>query len=44
MKPMSSARMNTILGGRCAGGWLAVKTVLDKGPTVTITFRTAEGI
>ena len=27
-----------------AGGWLAVKTVLDKGPTVKITFRTAEGI
>jgi len=27
-----------------AGGWLAVKSVLDKGPTVTITFRTAEGI
>jgi len=27
-----------------AGGWLAVKAVLDKGPTVTITFRTAEGI
>jgi paraquat-inducible protein B len=27
-----------------AGGWLAVRAVLDKGPTVTITFRTAEGI
>jgi paraquat-inducible protein B len=27
-----------------AGGWLAVKTVMDKGPTVKITFRTAEGI
>ena len=27
-----------------AGGWLAVKTVYDKGPTVKITFRTAEGI
>jgi paraquat-inducible protein B len=27
-----------------AGGWLAVKSVLDKGPTVTITFRTADGI
>ncbi len=27
-----------------AGGWLAVKSVLDKGPTVTIEFRTAEGI
>ena len=26
------------------GGWLAVKTVLDKGPTVTITFKTAEGL
>ena len=27
-----------------AGGWLAAKTYFDKGPTVTITFRTAEGI
>ena len=27
-----------------AGGWLAVKTMLDKGPTVNITFRTADGI
>jgi len=27
-----------------AGGWLAVKSVLDKGPTVTITFSAAEGI
>ena len=27
-----------------AGGWLAVKSVLDKGPTVSIEFRTAEGI
>jgi len=26
------------------GGWLAVKTILAKGPTVTITFRTAEGL
>ena len=26
------------------GGWLAVKTILDKGPTITITFETAEGI
>jgi paraquat-inducible protein B len=26
------------------GGWLAVKTILDKGPTVTITFKTAEGL
>jgi paraquat-inducible protein B len=26
------------------GGWLAVKTILDKGPTITITFKTAEGI
>jgi len=26
------------------GGWLAVKAVLDKGPTVTITFKTAEGL
>jgi paraquat-inducible protein B len=26
------------------GGWLAVKTILEKGPTVTITFKTAEGI
>lgn len=27
-----------------AGGWLAVKSVLDKGPTVSIVFHTAEGI
>ena len=26
------------------GGWIAVKTILDKGPTVTITFKTAEGL
>ncbi|MCX5728528.1 MAG: MlaD family protein, partial [Nitrospirae bacterium] len=26
------------------GGWLAVKTILEKGPTITITFETAEGI
>ena len=26
------------------GGWLAVKAVLEKGPTITITFKTAEGL
>jgi paraquat-inducible protein B len=26
------------------GGWLAVKAILDKGPTITITFLTAEGL
>jgi paraquat-inducible protein B len=26
------------------GGWLAVKSILDKGPTITITFKTAEGL
>lgn len=26
------------------GGWLAVKAILDKGPTITITFDTAEGL
>lgn len=26
------------------GGWLAVKSVLDQGPTITISFKTAEGI
>lgn len=26
------------------GGWLAVKTVLERGPTITISFKTAEGI
>jgi len=26
------------------GGWLAVQAILDKGPTVTITFKTAEGL
>ncbi len=26
------------------GGWLAVKAVMERGPTITITFRTAEGI
>jgi paraquat-inducible protein B len=27
-----------------AGGWLAVKAYLEKGPTITITFKTADGI
>ncbi|KLU26387.1 mammalian cell entry protein [Caballeronia mineralivorans PML1(12)] len=26
------------------GGWLAVKTVLEKGPTITISFVTGEGL
>jgi len=26
------------------GGWLAVKTILEKGPTATISFKTAEGL
>ncbi len=26
------------------GGWLAVKALLDRGPTITIRFQTAEGI
>jgi paraquat-inducible protein B len=26
------------------GGWLAVKAVLDKGPTITISFTTGEGL
>ncbi|MHC1743649.1 MAG: intermembrane transport protein PqiB [Syntrophobacteraceae bacterium] len=26
------------------GGWLAVKTLLERGPTITITFKTAEGL
>ncbi len=26
------------------GGWLAVKAVLDKGPTITISFVTGEGL
>jgi len=26
------------------GGWLAVKAIVDKGPTVTVTFLTAEGL
>ena len=26
------------------GGWLAVKTLLEKGPEITISFRTAEGL
>ena len=26
------------------GGWLAVKTILDKGPEITISFKTAEGL
>lgn len=26
------------------GGWLAVKAVIEKGPTITITFATAEGL
>ena len=26
------------------GGWLAVKSILDKGPTITITLESAEGI
>jgi paraquat-inducible protein B len=26
------------------GGWLAVKTILEQGPTVTIVFKSAEGL
>jgi paraquat-inducible protein B len=26
------------------GGWLAVKTVMEKGPTITISFQTGEGL
>ena len=26
------------------GGWLVVKTILEKGPTISITFKTAEGL
>ena len=26
------------------GGWLAVKTYLEKGPTITVSFKTAEGL
>jgi paraquat-inducible protein B len=26
------------------GGWLAVKAVIDKGPTITISFATGEGL
>ena len=26
------------------GGWLAVKSILDRGPVITITFKTAEGL
>jgi paraquat-inducible protein B len=26
------------------GGWLAVKTLLEQGPTITISFKTAEGL
>ena len=26
------------------GGWLAVKAVLDRGPVITISFKTAEGL
>ena len=26
------------------GGWLAVKAIQERGPTITITFKTAEGI
>jgi len=26
------------------GGWLAVKTVLEQGPTITISFKTGEGL
>jgi paraquat-inducible protein B len=26
------------------GAWLAIKTIIERGPTITITFRTAEGL
>jgi paraquat-inducible protein B len=26
------------------GGWLAVHTILERGPTITVTFKTAEGL
>src|SRR3989442_4731201 len=27
-----------------AGGWLAFKAISEQGPTITITFKTAEGL
>ncbi len=27
-----------------AGGWLAAKAILERGPTITISFKTAEGL
>ena len=27
-----------------AGGWLAVKAILERGPTITISFKTGEGL
>ena len=26
------------------GGWLAVKSIMDRGPVITISFKTAEGL
>src|SRR5690242_20318675 len=26
------------------GGWLVVKSILERGPTITVTFDTAEGL
>src|SRR5262250_1536240 len=26
------------------GGWLAVRAILERGPVITITFKTAEGL
>jgi len=26
------------------GGWIAVKTILERGPTITISFKTGEGL
>lgn len=46
--PRSRWRMQIIwlvpLVALLIGGWLAVKTILEQGPTITITFNTGEGL
>ena len=47
-KPRSSRSLQLVwlvpLVAALAGGWLAVHAILKKGPSITITFSTAEGL
>lgn len=46
--PKSGSRLQLVwlipLVAVLIGGWLAVKAIMERGPTITITFKTAEGL